>query len=87
MGADRALNAGHRLKVFCDAYGLEVRDGLLEVVQERIAATRRMLIDGAAAGIMGYQRILDEGGHIEGLDRDEAFIAKNAAALQTWANS
>lgn len=52
-----------------------------------IAATRSMVIDGAATEIREYQRIFAEGGHLEGLDRDEAFVATNAAALQAWVNS
>jgi hypothetical protein len=33
---------------------------------------------------MGYQRRLDEGGHIEGSAREEAVIAKSAVASQAW---
>lgn len=87
MGAPEDLDIGGRLKLFCDAYGLEQRQHLVGVIQDRIQATRTMLIDGAAAGIVGYQRIFAEGGHIKGLDRDEAFVATNAATLQAWVNS
>lgn len=87
IGASTELNRGHRLKLFCDAYGLEQRDSLLDVIQERIDATRMMLIDGAASGNVGYQRILDEGGHIEGLRRDHAFVQEKAKELQTWVDS
>jgi hypothetical protein len=87
IGAPAELNRGRRLKLFCDAYGLEQRHGLLDVIQERIDATRMMLIDGAASGNVGYQRILDEGGHIEGLRRDQAFVEEQADELQTWVDS
>ncbi|MDQ3653679.1 MAG: aminoglycoside phosphotransferase family protein [Chloroflexota bacterium] len=75
---------GLRLKRFCDAYGLDQRHGFLDAVQERIEATRRMLIDGAAAGHAGYQRIIDEGGHIEGLEADRAFVEAHAQEFQNW---
>jgi len=75
---------GRRLKRFCDAYGLDQRHGFLDVVQERIEATRRMLIDGAANGHAAYQRILDEGGHIEGLERDRAYMEAHAQEFQDW---
>lgn len=87
IGAPMELNRGHRLKLFCDAYGLEQRDGLLDVVLKRIDATRIMLIDGAASGNLGYQRILDEGGHIEGLERDQAFVGEQANEFRKWLES
>lgn len=87
LGVSSELNLGRRLKLFCDAYGLEQRHDLMHMVQERIDATRTMLIDGAAAGIVGYQRILDEGGHIEGLLRDQAFVQEQARDLQQWIES
>lgn len=87
MGVSSESNMGHRLKLFCDAYGLEQRDGLISVIQERIDATRTMLIDGAAAGIVGYQRILNEGGHIEELQRDKAFVQEREGELRRWMDS
>jgi hypothetical protein len=84
MGLPDDLDVGGRLKRFCDAYGLEQRDGFLRVVQERIDATCAMLIDGASAGNVGYQRHLDEGGHIEGLLRDKLYIRENEEELERW---
>jgi hypothetical protein len=84
MGAPEDSDIGRRLKLFCDAYGPQQRQHLLDVIQDRIAATRTMLVDGAAAGIVGYQNIIKEGGHLEGLDRDMAFVEQNAVWLQTW---
>lgn len=87
MGISSELNIGHRLKLFCDTYELEQRDSLIHAISERIDGTRRMLIDGAAAGIVGYQRILNEGGHIEGLQRDKTFVLEQEDELRRWIES
>jgi len=38
----------------------------------------------AANGHAAYQRILDEGGHIEGLERDRAYMEAHAQEFQDW---
>ncbi len=84
LGWREPPQTGRRLKLFCDAYGLDEREGLLDVIQERIEATHRMLLDGAAAGHAGYERIIAEGGHLEGLEADRAFVELHAQELQDW---
>ncbi len=84
LGWREPPDTGRRLKLFCDAYGLDDRAGFLAVIVERIAATRRMLLDGAANGHAGYQRLIAEGGHIDGLDADGAFVLAHAQLLQDW---
>lgn len=73
-----------RLRIFCDVYGLEhdQRPGFPDVIQQRIKATITMLVTGAADGIEGYQRVLDEGGHIEALERDLAFVGQHVLEMQ-----
>ena len=78
---------GRRLKLFCDAYGLDDREGFVDAIRERIAAARRMVLDGAAAGHPGYQRILAEGGHIEGMEQDLAFVEEQAVEFQRWVDA
>ncbi len=75
---------GRRTRLFCDAYGLAERNAFLAVLIDRIASTRQMLLDGAANGHGGYQRLLAEGGHIEGLDADLTFVNAHARELQAW---
>ncbi len=82
LGGRERPDIGWRTRLLCDAYGLDERNGFLEVVQDRIEATRRMLLDGAANGHGGYQRLLAEGGHIDGLDADLAFVREHAQELQ-----
>jgi hypothetical protein len=77
-------DTGRRLRLFCDAYGLERRDGFVEVILERIEATRRMLIDGAASGNTGYQALLTEGGRLKELQRDREFVKDQREDLQRW---
>jgi hypothetical protein len=75
---------GRRLKLFCDAYGLDDRSEVVDMIQERMMATRRLLLDGAAAGHAAYQALLAEGGHVEGIERDLAFVEDHAVELQAW---
>lgn len=75
---------GPRLKRFCDAYGLGDRAGFVDVIRDRIDASRRMVRDGAAAGHSGYRALLAEGGHIEGIDEDLRWVERHAAELQAW---
>jgi hypothetical protein len=84
LGIHEPPATGRRLRFLCDAYGLDDRDAFLNVIQERIEATRRMLLDGAAAGHPGYERIIAEGGHLEGLEADLAFVEAHAQEFQVW---
>jgi hypothetical protein len=70
-----------RLALFCVAYGLEDRDGLLEVVVRRIVALRDDILTRAAAGEPGVATHLAED-HIGSYNDDLAWIAKNERALR-----
>jgi len=84
LGIQAPVDRGRRLKVFCDVYGLEDRHGFVNLIQERIDDIRRVFLHGAAIGHPGYQALLDEGGHIEGLERDLLWVDRHTAELQDW---
>ncbi len=50
-----------RLRAFLDAYGLEVRDGFLERVVERIRSSARRIIELAREGDAGMRRLVAAG--------------------------
>jgi hypothetical protein len=84
MGLDPETQAGSRLRLLCDAYGLEDRTRFVDMLLQRIDAIGTMLTDGARRGIAGYQQVLAEGGHLERLGRDKAFVQQNRAQLERW---
>src|SRR3954451_8267209 len=55
---------GRRLRLFCDAYGLEKRGGLLYAVEQRLQAMCNVLLRGAANGNVAYQKMVAEG-HVD----------------------
>lgn len=70
-----------RLALFCDAYGLDDRTGLLEMVVRRIEGLRDDILQRAAAGDPGVATHLAEG-HVGSYTADLAWIRENAAALR-----
>ncbi|MGI8485542.1 MAG: phosphotransferase [Thermomicrobiales bacterium] len=82
MSIPKAVDMKRRLQLFCDAYGFDQREGFVNTILERIDATRLMLIQGAAAGNVAFQRHVAEGGHLEGYERDYAFVRAQASDLQ-----
>lgn len=80
-------DTGRRLRLFCDAYRLQQREGFVEVLQERIDATWRMLVDGAGDGNIAFQRLIDEPGRLESYRRDLRHVRNHAAELQAAVES
>jgi hypothetical protein len=83
-GIESGSNASQRLRLLCDTYGLEDRHDFVDMLRTRIEAVESMLADGASKGVPGYLRILAEGGHLEGLRRDRAFIQQHRATVERW---
>lgn len=70
-----------RLRLFCDAYGLAERSGLIQTVQARIAFMADFLRQGAARG---DARLLANiaAGHMEIYTTDYAYLAAHAEQFQ-----
>lgn len=77
MSPDRT----HRLRLFCDAYGLEERSGFLETIEQRVQAVIKMIVDAAASGDVRFQRKVTEG-HVTGYEANLAYIRQDREQLQ-----
>jgi Ser/Thr protein kinase RdoA (MazF antagonist) len=74
--ADPVASA-RRLRLLCDGYGLERRDGLLDAAVRRMHAMHDLLVAGESPATL---RLVAEGHHFAALD-DAAWVAAHAAAL------
>ncbi len=72
---------GRRLRLFCDAYGLEDRATLVETIERRVEAVAAMLLARAAAGDAAFQLHVAEG-HVAGYSAHAAFLRRHRNALQ-----
>lgn len=84
MGISSGHDRGRRLRLLCDTYGLEDRATFVDILVQRIDAVETMLVNGARNGIAGYQQVLAEGGHLEALHRDSAWVKRHREELQRW---
>ena len=73
---------GRRLALFCDAYGLEDRSGLLKMAITRIEAMRDDILDRAASGDPSVATHLRED-HVGSYNADLGWIRANEDALRT----
>jgi hypothetical protein len=69
-----------RLALFLDTYGLEDRQGLLEMATTRIAGLRDGILDLAAAGDPAVRTHIEED-HVGSYNSDLAWIRANATVL------
>lgn len=67
---------GNRIRLFCDAYRLEDRSGLVDAVIERVAAMAASLRDGAARGDVRFQANIDAG-HLAIYEADLAWLQEH----------
>jgi hypothetical protein len=58
LGLPRSAERGRRLRLFCDAYGLEQRDELLENVERRLEALCAFMASSAASGDVSYKKAI-----------------------------
>ena len=70
-----------RLRLFCDAYGLAERRGLLDVVERRQQVLLDTLVAWGQAGLPGFAAMLREG-HADGIRSDIAYLRHNRSALE-----
>ncbi len=81
LGLPRAAERGRRLRLFCDAYGLEQRHGLLENVEHRLEALCAFMASSAASGDVSYKKAI-EGGHLDLYRGDIESLRRRRAELE-----
>lgn len=74
-------DVARRLRLFVDAYGLDDRSGLVEVILERIQASIDGIRTAAAEGQKPHQVLL-ESGHVDAMRAAIDFIERVAPTLQ-----
>jgi hypothetical protein len=72
---------GRRAAVLCDAYGLEERAGLLDLVERRIRVSHDSLAAWAAAGVPTYVKLW-RAGHGEGTHGNLAYLRHHRAEIE-----
>jgi hypothetical protein len=72
---------GRKLKLFCDSYGREYCDGIVEAIIDRIASIRTWVIKEADAGDPRFQSKVKEG-HVSDYDADLAFLRAHQDKLE-----
>lgn len=70
-----------RTRLFCDAYGLEDRAGLVDKVIDRQLAVHDAIKRGAAAGDPAYQRLWELGAGT-GIQRQADYVRAHRSALE-----
>jgi hypothetical protein len=81
LGVPLPVDRPGRLRRFCDAYGLDDRSGLLDMLVERVEAVCELIVDRAAEGDPAFQRMLAEG-HETSYRRDLGFIESTRGRLE-----
>ncbi len=69
------VEQGRRLRLFCDAYGLDDRRGMLDTIERRQQVLYDSLTAGAAAGDPGFAALVRDG-HGDGVLVDMAYIRR-----------
>lgn len=69
-----------RMNLFCTAYGLEVRGGMLEMTRRRMLVLYESLKTWAAEGIPAFAAMWRDG-HGDGMLRDIAYLDQHRAVL------
>lgn len=70
-----------RVRLLCDAYGLDDRDGFLDKVAERMHASIAGVEEKAAAGEDAFVRLIRDG-HLDRMKRDARLLHERAAQWQ-----
>jgi hypothetical protein len=70
-----------RIALFCDAYGLTDRRGLLDTVRRRQTVLYDSVRTWAAEGVPAFARMWQEG-HADGVLRDRAWLDRHRAKLE-----
>lgn len=71
-----------RLRVFCEAYGLEDRSSLLGAVRDRIIYVGKFIVDQAKSGDPGFSKIAARGTPRRMFEDDVGYFDEHRAVLQ-----
>ena len=82
----RPTDHARRLAVFCDAYGLADRRGLLDTVERRLKASYDTLAAWAAAGDPAFVALWRDG-HADGSVDDIAYLRRHRAEFERHLNA
>ena len=81
VGLNAPLKYSHKLQLFCNAYGREYCDSIVDAIIKRIEGIRDWITEEAAKGDARFQRKIDEG-HVANYDADIAFLCMHKKELQ-----
>jgi aminoglycoside phosphotransferase (APT) family kinase protein len=81
LGQPRPAERGRRLRLFCDAYGLEQRHELLENVERRLEVLCAFMTSSAASGDVSYKKAI-EAGHLDLYLGDIQSLRRRRAELE-----
>lgn len=81
VGLVEPPNRGHRLRLFCDSYGLGERTGFVQTIEERVRAVGAIIRTQAKVGDIRFQRMVDEG-HADRYDDNAAYLHQLREELQ-----
>lgn len=81
VGLVEPPNRGHRLRMFCDSYGLGKRTGFVQTIEERVRAVGAMIRTQAKGGDIRFQRMVDEG-HADRYDANATYLHQHREELQ-----
>jgi hypothetical protein len=70
-----------RIRLFCDAYGLVDRIGLLDIIERRQQVLHETLVEWGRAGLPGFAEMLRDG-HADGIRGDIAYLRASRVALE-----
>jgi hypothetical protein len=70
-----------RMRLFCDAYGLEDRRGLIDTIGRRQRVLHDTLVEWGQAGVSGFAEMLRDG-HADGIRADMAYLSASRPALE-----
>ncbi|CAN5626630.1 phosphotransferase [soil metagenome] len=73
LGVDATADRSHRLRLLCDGYGLERRDGFVDLIVERIEASIEGIQNKARAGDEAFASLL-AAGHVEDMVKSSDLI-------------
>jgi Ser/Thr protein kinase RdoA (MazF antagonist) len=70
-----------RIRLFCDAYGLGERAGLLDTIERRQQVLLDTLVEWGRAGVPGFTQML-RNGHADGIRAEIAYLRASRATLE-----
>lgn len=82
VGLKTRPDYGLKVKLFCDAYGREYCNGIVEAIIKRVESVRAWVIEEAHDGDIRFQLKIKEG-HVADYDADLAFLRTHQGTLQS----